>query len=101
MNIITFILVLLFISVKPIEEYSGSHTLVLNDASSTIDGTTLSSTANNGVSYSSGVVSITSAGTYILSGSLSGQVSVSVGSSDKVVLVLNGVYQLLHHQQML
>ena len=91
MNIITFILVLLFISVKPIEEYSGSHTLVLNDASSTIDGTTLSSTANNGVSYSSGVVSITSAGTYILSGSLSGQVSVSVGSSDKVVLVLNGV----------
>lgn len=91
MNIITFILVLLFISVKPIEEYSGSHTLVLNDASSTIDGTTLSSTANNDVSYSSGVVSITSAGTYILSGSLSGQVSVSVGSSDKVVLVLNGV----------
>ena len=88
---IFLILLLLFISINSLEEYSGSHTLVLNDASSTIDGTTLTSTANNGVSYSSGVVSITSAGTYILSGSLSGQVSISVGSSDTVVLVLNGV----------
>ena len=85
------ILLLFFLKYYCLEEYSNSHTIVLKDSSSTIDGTTLSSTAVNGVSYKSGVVSITSAGTYILSGSLSGQVSVSVGSSDKVVLVLNGV----------
>ena len=91
MKIILIILIVLFNSIKPLEEYSGSHTIVLNDASSTIDGTTLSSTSINGASYSSGVVSITSSGTYILSGTLNGQVSVSVGSSDKVVLVLNGV----------
>ena len=91
MKIILIILIVLFNSIKPWEEYSGSHTIVLNDASSTIDGTTLSSTSINGASYSSGVVSITSSGTYILSGTLNGQVSVSVGSSDKVVLVLNGV----------
>ena len=91
MKAIQLILLLFFLKIDCLEEYSDSHTIVLKDSSSTIDGTTLSSTAVNGVSYKSGVVSITSAGTYILSGSLSGQVSVSVGSSDKVVLVLNGV----------
>jgi len=91
MKIIFIISIILFASIKPLEEYSGSHTVVLNDASSTIDGTSLSTTSINGVSYNSGVVSITSSGTYILSGTLNGQVSISVGSTDKVVIVLNGV----------
>ena len=65
---IILLFILLFISVKPLEEYPDSHLLVLNDESSTIDGIILNSTIINGVSYSNSIISIKSAGTYILSG---------------------------------
>ena len=63
--------------------------LVLKDGESTLDGTKLSSTPTDGVSYSNQGISITESGTYILSGTLNGQLSVSV--PEKIVLVLNGV----------
>ena len=67
--------------------YSG-HELVLNDTKSTIDGETVSSTPKNGVSYSNSVLYISESGTYIISGTLNGQMSVSV--SGVIELVLNG-----------
>ncbi|MDD3192257.1 MAG: carbohydrate-binding domain-containing protein [Oscillospiraceae bacterium] len=46
----------------------------------------------SGASYNGGVVTITAAGTYVLSGTLSdGQVCIEAGDSDKIHLVLNGV----------
>jgi len=86
-----FFIFFLFISVKPLEKYPDNHQLVLNNESSTIDGIIVNSTIINGVSYSKGIISISSAGTYILSGSLTGQVFVSAGCEDKFTLVLNGV----------
>ena len=86
-----FFIFFLFISVKTLEKYPDSHQLVLNDESSTIDGIIVNSTIINGVSYSNGIISIKSAGTYILSGSLKGQVFISAGREDKVTLVLNDV----------
>lgn len=50
-----------------------------------------STVIGDGASYSNGVVNITRAGTYILSGSLSGQVVVEATSVDEVQIVLNGV----------
>lgn len=44
-----------------------------------------------GVSVSEGLVTITSAGTYSLSGDFSGQVRIEAGDEDKVILILNGV----------
>ena len=86
-----FFIFFLFISVKPLEKYSDSHKLILNDESSTIDGVIVNSTIFNGVSFDNGIISIKSAGTYILSGSLKGQVFVSAGLEDRIILVLNGV----------
>ena len=70
-------------------EITDGHNLVLNNADSTIDGTKISSNPTNGVSYQNEVLSITESGTYILSGALNGQVSVSV--NEKITLVLKGV----------
>ena len=64
-------------------------TLVLKDAESTLDGTKLTSSPTNGVSYTNEGISITQGGTYVLSGTLNSQISVSV--SEQIVLVLNGV----------
>ena len=87
MKMISYIFLLLFISINTIE--TTGYKLVLNDAKSTLDGTTLSSTETNGVTYSDGVIKITLEGTYILSGTLNGQIKVS--STGRVILVLNGV----------
>ena len=83
-------LVLLLISLSYIYNLEATgKTLVLKDAESTLDGTKLSSSATNGVSYTNEGISITQGGTYILSGTLNNQISVSV--SEQIVLVLNGV----------
>ena len=87
MKVVSLFALLLLISVNALE-YTG-HELVLNDAKSTIDGETVSSTTKNGVSYSNSVLKITESGSYILSGTLNGQLSVSV--SGEIDLVLNGV----------
>ena len=111
--------------------YDGNeaHELVLNDASSTIDGTTLTETAYNGVSILDGeniihyekeygsvsgygeatdesemhsieecnkekLVTISEAGIYIVSGTLTGQLAIELPDSDStqsVTLVLKGV----------
>ena len=86
MKVITLLLLLLVCSINSLE-YTG-HELVLNDAKTTIDGQTVSSTPKNGVSYSNSVLYISESGTYILSGTLNGQLSVSV--SGEIDLVFNG-----------
>ena len=88
MKILKYICLFLLASINALETTSG-YNLVLNDAKSTLDGITLSSTEINGVTYSDGTVKITNGGTYILSGTLNGQVKVS--STGTVALVLNGV----------
>ena len=45
----------------------------------------------SGASAANGVITITAAGTYALSGTLRGSVCVEAGSNDKVQLVLNGI----------
>ena len=87
MKSISLLLLLLLSSINALE-YSG-HELVLNDAKSTIDGETVTSTPKNGVSYSNSVLTVSESGTYIVSGTLNGQFSVSV--SGEIDLVLNGV----------
>ena len=86
MKVTSLLLVLLVCSINSLE-YTG-HELVLNDAKTTIDGETVSSTPKNGVSYSNSVLYISESGTYILSGTLNGQLSVSV--SGEIDLVFNG-----------
>jgi len=88
MKVLKYIFLFLLASINALEATSG-YKLVLNDDKSTLDGTTLSSTELNGVTYSDGIVKITNEGTYILSGTLNGQVKVS--STGTVALVLNGV----------
>ena len=51
------ILLLLLVSLINSLQYIG-HELVLNDAKSTIDGQTVSSTPKNGVSYSNSVLTV-------------------------------------------
>ncbi len=87
MKILAYIFLFLLVSINALE--ATGYNLVLNDASSTIDGTTLSSTEVSGVTYVDGIVKITLEGTYILSGTLNGQIKVS--STGTVKLVLNGV----------
>ena len=83
-------LLLLLISLSYIYNLEATgKTLELKDAESTLDGTKLSSNPTNGVSYTNEGISITQGGTYILSGTLNSQISVSV--SEQIVLVLNGV----------
>ena len=86
MQIVLILLLVLLSSINTLT-YSG-HELVLNDAKSTIDGETVSSTPKNGVSYSNSVLYISESGAYIISGTLTGQMSVSV--SGVIELVLNG-----------
>lgn len=88
MKILKYIFLFLFVSINALEATSG-YTVVLNDASSTIDGKTISSSAINGVSYSSGVLTFTQAGTFVLSGTFNGQIKIN--TSGQIVLVLNGV----------
>ena len=86
MKVISFIL-LLFLSTINTLEYTG-HELVLNDAKTTIDGVTVTSTPQYGVSYKNSVLSISESGSFILSGTLNGQLSVSV--SGEIDLIFNG-----------
>ena len=126
LNIIVFIS-LTFITLE--EDYSNAHYLVLNNEKSTIDGTTLTSTENNGVSILPGenivhyeseyaslsgygestdesewhsiedcnkeyLIQITKAGTYIVSGTLEGQLAIEIPKTEenrKAILVLNGI----------
>ena len=126
------IFLFLSLSIITLEEYSNAHYLVLNNDKSTIDGTTLTSSENNGVSILPGenivhyeseyaslsgygestdesewhstedcnkeyLIQITEAGTYIVSGTLKGQLAITIpededNSDDRIViLVLNGV----------
>ena len=87
MKILVKIFLFLLVSINCLQ--ATGYNLVLNDDKSTLDGTTLSETEVSGVTYSDGVVKITLEGTYILSGTLNGQVKVS--TTGTVALVLNGV----------
>ena len=87
MELLFYIFLFLFISINTIE--TTGYKLVLNDRKSTLDGITLNSTETNGVTYNDGIIEITLDGTYILSGTLNGQIKVN--STGTVILVLNGV----------
>ncbi len=87
MKILSYIFLFLLVSINTLE--TTGYKLLLNDAESTLDGTPLSSTEVNGVTYIDGVIKITTEGTYILSGTLNGQIKVS--TTGTVALVLNGV----------
>ena len=86
MKVISLLALLLTSTITSLE-YTG-HELVLNDAKTTIDGETVSSTPKNGVSYSNSVLTISESGSYILSGTLNGQLSVSV--TGEIDLIFNG-----------
>ena len=88
MKILEYIFLFLLVSINALEATSG-YNIVLKDSSSTIDGTTIGSSEVNGVSYSNGVLSFTKEGTFILSGTLNGQIKIN--TSGQVTLVLNGV----------
>ena len=60
-SFLSFIFLFLLVSINTFE--TKGYNLVLNDASSTIDGTTLSSTEVNGVTYIDSIVKITLEGT--------------------------------------
>ena len=81
MTLKSILLLLISLSYIYNAEITGKN-LILKDAETTLDGTKI---PTGGVSFSNQVLSITEAGTYVLSGTLNGQVSVSV--SDKIVLV--------------
>ena len=83
-----YIFIFLLASINALEAKSG-YNIVLKDASSTIDGTTIGSTAINGVSYSGGVLTFTQAGTFILTGTFNGQIKIN--TIGEISLVLNGV----------
>ena len=87
MKMLLFIFSFLFISIRTIE--IKGYKLILNDTKSTLDGTTLNSTETNGVTYIDGIIKITLEGTYILSGTLNGQIKVN--STGTIILVINGV----------
>lgn len=50
-----------------------------------------------GAAFADGTVTVTAAGTYVLTGSFTGAVTVAAGETDKVQLVLNGAF--LHNEQ--
>ena len=62
---------------------SSSTIITLNGSEAKVEG--------SGANYSDGKVNITSSGTYVLSGKLTGQVYIDAGDSAVVHLVLNGV----------
>ena len=82
-----YLALLLFLSTIKALEYTG-HDLVLNDDKTTIDGVTVTSTPKYGVSYKNSVLTISESGSFILSGTLNGQISVSV--SGEIDLIFNG-----------
>ena len=86
MKVISLLLLIILSSINTLE-YDG-HVVVLNDAKTTVDGVTVSSTPKYGVSYSNSVLKFSESGTYILSGTLNGQISVSI--SGEIDFVLNG-----------
>ena len=86
MKIISLLLLLLVSSINNLE-YTG-HSVVLSDAKTTVDGETVSSSPKYGVSYSNSVLYFSESGSYILSGTLNGQMSVSV--SGEIDLIFNG-----------
>jgi len=74
-----------------VEWSANSSTMItLNGSSSQVSG--------SGAAFANGTLSITSGGTYVLSGTLNGQVVVDVDKDTKVNLVLNGV-QITNHNQ--
>jgi len=74
-----------------VEWSANSSTMIaLNGSSAQVSG--------SGAAFANGTLSITAEGTYVLSGSLSGQVVVDVSKDTKVHLVLNGV-QITNHDQ--
>ena len=77
-------------------EYSKSDQDASYDASSattiTLSGGSTTSSSTSGVTIDGSTVTITAAGTYVVSGTLSdGQIVVEATSADKVQIVLNGV----------
>ncbi len=63
---------------------TGTYTTVkLNGSTATVSG--------SGASFSNGVLTISKAGTYVLSGNLNGYVLVNAAKTDDVRIVLNGV----------
>ena len=60
------------------------------DSTITCEGTSCNNNGE-GITISDGLVSITAAGTYIVQGSLNGQIRIEVAKEDFVHLVLNGV----------
>ena len=86
MKVISLLAILMFSMITTLQ-YTG-HELVMNDAKTTIDGETVSSTPKNGVSYSNSVLKISESGSYILSGTLNGQLSISV--TGEIDLIFNG-----------
>ncbi|MCH5271330.1 MAG: carbohydrate-binding domain-containing protein [Lachnospiraceae bacterium] len=64
-------------------EYDTSATLIVLDGD-------FAEITGNGALVSSGLITITSAGTYVLSGSFQGQVLIDAGKKDLVHLILNG-----------
>ena len=86
------ILFLIFLIQNTLSE--DSHSIVLGNDYSTIDGVKLSSDAVNGVTEANARIIITEPGTYVLTGEYQGQVKVKLNNpdTDEVTLVLNGVY---------
>lgn len=66
---------------------SSIHLLLNGDAVNTSNGASLP----DGISFSNGVLAIRTAGEYVLSGTLNGQILVDASSKDSVHLYLNGV----------
>lgn len=64
-------------------EYDDSATVIVLDGDS-------AEITGNGALVSSGLITITSAGTYVLSGSFKGQLLIDAGKKDLVHLILNG-----------
>ncbi len=75
------------INFKDSDEYSdytsGAYTTL------TLNGTTAEKSGNGSVTIEDGSITITSEGTYVLSGSFNGTIHIDVGDDDKVILVLN------------
>lgn len=68
---------------------AATATIITLSASNTSIKTPSGSTAK--ATYINGILTLSSAGTYVLKGNLTGQVVVEAGKEDKIHLVLNGV----------
>lgn len=70
---------------------TNAVTITLNDSSASLESSGSANTNTSSVNVADGLVTITSGGTYILTGDFVGQVLVEAAESDAVVLVLDGV----------